>query len=122
MVRTFAEGEGRLGRKQQASAGQVLDRLAQNLLGKPLGVDIGRVKKVDASFHAEIDEPCGFGHVRRTPSAEKLISTAKRRGAKAKHRNLKTTLPQLSEFHSGLDEPPRRMVATFSSARADRQP
>ena len=95
----------------------MLDCLAQNLLGKPLRVDIRGVKKADAGFHTEIDEPCGLRHIRRTPSAEKLISAAKSRSAEAKHRNLQTTFPELSEFHVRLDGPGQLQVATFLFAQ-----
>src|SRR5580698_1884542 len=113
VVRPFTKRKGRLSRNQKTGTWQVLDCLAQNLLGKPLRVDISGIKKVDASFHTKIDETRSLRHIRRTPSAEKLITATESRRAKAKHGDLKTTSAKLSKFHSGFDERQPALVATY---------
>src|ERR1700691_4153574 len=113
VVRPVAEGEGCLGRNQEAGARQVLDRLAQNLLGEALRVDIRGVEKVDAGFHTEIDEPSSFRHICLTPCAEKFISATESRRAKTKNGNLQTTSAELSEFHEQFDGLRGRLVACY---------
>src|ERR1039458_3990617 len=117
IVGLVTEGKGCFGRDQKAFARQVLDRLAKNFLGKPLGIDISSVEKIDASFYTEIDEPRSFRHIRLTPRAEKLVPAAEGCRAKAQHRNLQTTSAELSEFHTPFDGPQRPVVATFLCGR-----
>jgi len=67
-----------------------LDRLAQDLLGQPIRVDVRRVEHFEPRLEAHVDQPRGPGHVARPPSLEELRPAAKRTRPQAKHRDLET--------------------------------
>jgi hypothetical protein len=59
IIRAFASTKGRLGRNQEAVA-LALDGLAENFLGKAIGVDVRRVEDIDARVQAEADDALGL--------------------------------------------------------------
>ena len=65
------------------SLGTCLDRLAKQLLRKPLRIHIGGIEKIDSGFQADVDEMRGFRDIGLAPCPEKLASTTERASAKA---------------------------------------
>jgi hypothetical protein len=80
----------------------VLDRLAQDLLRKPLRIHICRIEKIDSCLQADVDEMGCLRNIGLAPCPEKFTSTTERAGAKAQNRNLQAALPKLSKFHIAL--------------------
>src|SRR5262249_4319373 len=100
------DAEGALGGEEHLLAAS-LDRLAQDLLCHPLGIDVGRVEQGEAGFEADIDEPPGLGDVAGTPGPEQLAAAAEGAGPQTQPRNLESRAAELSIFH---DTPPFSQV------------
>src|ERR1700728_5338375 len=74
--------------------------LAQNCFGEPVGVNIGRIKKIDAAFETNVDEASCLGHIASAPGFKKIVPTTKRSRAITQHRYLQTRASQSSKFHA----------------------
>ena len=99
IVGAIAEPESRLGGDENAIA-PAFERFAQHRFGTAVGVHVGRVKQIDAGIEADIDDSSRLGEViGSAPSVKKLVSAAKRAGAKAQDRNLEARASQEPIFH-----------------------
>ena len=67
VVGPVAEAEGRLGRDENLVAA-ALDRLAEDVLGHAVGIDVGGIEHRDAGVEADIDHAARFGDVGRSPT------------------------------------------------------
>src|SRR5579875_2019093 len=100
LVRAIAEAERRLGRDQHVLTVQMVDGPTQHALAVSVGVDVSRVKEVDAGIHTDIDDLLRLGHVRRSPCLEELIlMSAECSTSEAKLRHLQTRSAKLSILH-----------------------
>ncbi len=103
IVWTVAKKKGPFRGDEDAVTRRLPDRLAQNLLGDALRVNIRSIKKIYSGFQTDRDEARCLFHIRFTPRSEELICSSKRSGAKTKDRDLQSALSQLSKFHIDLD-------------------
>ena len=65
-----------------------LDRCAEHLLRRAVGVDVGGVEHRDPGVEADVDEPARFLGVGVAPGAEQRSLAAERAGAEAQRRDL----------------------------------
>ena len=98
VVRSRPAAEGALGRDEHLVA-PALDRLAEDLLGQAVRVDVGRVEHRDAGLEADVDEPRRLGDVARAPGLEELVAAAEGAGAEAERGDLEARAAELSVFH-----------------------
>ena len=98
VVGAGAEAEGPLGGDDHLVAA-ALDRLAQDLLGHAVRVDVGRVEHGEPGLEADVDEPRGLGDVARAPGLEELVAAAECAGAEAQDGDLESRTAELPEFH-----------------------
>src|SRR5450755_2128563 len=79
------------------------DGLAENRLREPVGINVGRVKKIHASVEADVYKTCRFRDVARAPGFEEFVSPTKCSRAKTQHRYFQSRASQRSEFHASID-------------------
>ena len=92
------DAEGPLGGDEHLVAA-ALDRLAEDLLGQPARVDVGRVEHRQPGVEADVDEPRGLGDVARAPGLEELAAAAERAGAEAQDGHPESRSAEYSIFH-----------------------
>src|SRR5271168_4023083 len=85
IVRSRGHAKRRLARDQNIGASPT-NRFAEDLLRDAVGIHIGCVKQVDASFAANVDQSRSFGDVARSPGLEEFGGAAKCSGAEAEDR------------------------------------
>ena len=75
---------------QQLALAPAGDCLPENFFGSPLRINVRGVEEIHSRVETYVDQACGFGHIGRPPSFEKVAFTAKCRRSEAEHRHLQT--------------------------------
>ena len=96
VVRPVAHRKARLGGEKHVGA-LLAERLADDLLRRAGGIDVGGVDQVDAGVEADGDLTLGFGEADRPDRA--VLGPAERHRAHGHRRNLEAGAPQKPVFH-----------------------
>ncbi len=98
VVWSGAHREARLGGDQQTPRPSAAERLAEDLLGEPVRIDVGGVDQVDAGVDGEVDEPPRFAERNGSYPGESALAAESHR-SQGQLRDLQSRIAQLSVFH-----------------------
>ena len=98
VVGARADAEGPLGGDEHPVAA-ALDRLAEDLLGQPARIDVGRVEHRQPGVEADVHQPRGLGDVAGAPGLEELAAAAERAGAEAQDGHAESRSAEDSILH-----------------------